>query len=291
MSDQDSQSGDSRPPRPPHEPPENRMWEVVNDESEDSPEEGGMSFLDHLEELRWTLVKCAAAFLVACVLIGVFVFQFADLLRWPYDFAMAKFDGVEDRLFVRGFMGAFSVMFQLFFLGGLCLSLPAMLYFLGKFVSPGMTASERKVLGPASAAAVVLFLSGASFSFFILLPAGLSASIYFSIQFGFDLLIDAASYYSLLLWATMGVGAAFEFPLLLLLLIHLGILGTEKLVTYRRHAIVGFLVLSAVVTPTPDPITFLFLAVPLQVLYEISIIVGRWVEKKREERMKILDVD
>jgi sec-independent protein translocase protein TatC len=267
------------------------MWEVVNDESEDSPEEGGMSFLDHLEELRWTLVKCAAAFLVACVLIGVFVFQFADLLRWPYDFAMAKFDGVEDRLFVRGFMGAFSVMFQLFFLGGLCLSLPAMLYFLGKFVSPGMTASERKVLGPASAAAVVLFLSGASFSFFILLPAGLSASIYFSIQFGFDLLIDAASYYSLLLWATMGVGAAFEFPLLLLLLIHLGILGTEKLVTYRRHAIVGFLVLSAVVTPTPDPITFLFLAVPLQVLYEISIIVGRWVEKKREERMKILDVD
>lgn len=267
------------------------MWEVVNEETEESGEEGGMSFLDHLEELRWTLVKCAAAFLLACVLIGIFVFQFADLLRWPYEFAMEKFPGVEDRLFVRGFMGAFSVMFQLFFLGGLCLSLPAMLFFLGKFVAPGMTPSERKVLGPASLVAFALFLTGASFSFFILLPAGLAAAIFFSIKFGFDLLIDAQSYYSLLLWATMGVGTAFEFPLVLLLLIHLGMVRTAVLSKYRRHAIVGFLVLSAVVTPTPDPITFLFLAAPLQILYEISIIVGRVVERKREERMKILEAE
>lgn len=279
-------------PDPGPEPLENRMWEVVDEETPEEESGGGaMSFLEHLEELRWTLMKCAAAFILACIVLAFFVFQFADLLRWPYDFAMAKFDGVEDKLYVRSFMGAFSVMFQLFFLGGFCLSLPAMLFFLGRFIAPGMSDSEKRLMLPGGIAAIFLFLIGSSFAFFILLPAGLTASIHFATRFGWDLLIDATSYYTLLVWASVGVGSAFEFPLLLLLLIHLGALRVVQLTHYRRHAAVGFLVLSAVVTPTPDPITFLFLATPLYILYEVSIAIGRRVERRREARMKILDLD
>jgi|TARA_B110000438_G_scaffold146580_1_gene141224 sec-independent protein translocase protein TatC len=241
-----------------------------------------MSFLDHLEELRWVIAKCFGVFLLSCLLVGVFVFQFADLLRWPYEFALRGQEGVDDTLYIRGFMGVFSVMLQLFFLGGLSISLPFMLLFLGKFIAPGLTLKERRMLLPGSLAAFVLFLAGASFSFWILLPAGLRASVMFSQMFGFELLIDASSYYGLLMWATMGVGAAFEFPLVLLLLIHMGVATTVMLKNYRRHAIIAFLVLSAVVTPTPDPITFLFLAIPLYVLYELSIFVGGKVERRRE---------
>lgn len=264
--------------------------EVLDVEDEDA-EPGAMTFLDHLEELRWTLAKCLGSFVIACILIAVFVFQFADLLRWPYDFAVRGFPEVNDELYIRGFMGSFSVMFQLFFLGGLALSLPFMLVFLGQFIAPGLTKSEKRMLLPGSIAAVVLFLTGATFSFFILLPAGLRASVMVSQLFGFNLLIDAPAYYGLLMWATAGVGAAFEFPLVLLILIHLGIVSTDLLAKYRRHAIVGFLALSAIVTPTPDPITFLFLAGPLWALYEVAILFGRRLEKRRKESLEAEEIE
>ncbi|MFP4282029.1 MAG: twin-arginine translocase subunit TatC, partial [Opitutales bacterium] len=249
--------------------PEQGDLERVEDEA------SGMSFLDHLEELRWTLLKCLGAFLAACVLIGLFLAKFASLLRWPFDFAtrgrpeMAFGDLINTEM-----LGAFSVMFQLFFVGGFIFSLPAMLFFIGQFIFPGLNTHERKILLPAALGAFGLFVTGATFCFFVLLPAGLRASFFMNDLLGFELILRASSYYGLLLWATMGVGAAFEFPLLLLVLIHLGVLTVDQLRHYRRHAIVGFLVLSAVVTPTPDPITFLFLAVPLYLLYEFSILVG-----------------
>lgn len=245
-----------------------------------------MGFLDHLEELRWTLVKCLGVFVLASVAIGVFLARFATLLRWPYEFAVAGREGMAfEQLVNTEMLGAFSVMFQLFFVGGFVLSLPAMLFFIGQFVLPGLNASERKVLLPGAVAAFVLFLTGALFSFFILLPAGLRASFFMNDLLGFELILRASSYYSLLLWATMGVGLAFEFPLVVLILIHIGVLTTEGLAHYRRHAIVAFLVISAVITPTPDPVTFLFLAGPLWILYELSILAGRRVQRKRQEAL------
>ena len=89
------------------------------------------------------------------------------------------------------------------------------------------------------------------------------------------------SYYGLLMWLVLGVGAAFEFPLLIILLIYMGIMSTALLCKYRRHAIVAIFIIAAVVTPTPDPITQTMFAVPLYVLFELSILVGRRVEKKR----------
>lgn len=284
---------------PPNDTPDSTEPEVLEivpgeeGEAIDSADDSGaaMSFLDHLEELRWALAKCLGAFVLACVLIGIFVFQFAHLLHWPYDWAVRDYEGVNDQLYIRSFMGSFSVMFQLFFLGGLSLSMPFMLFFLGQFIAPGLTKAEARMLLPGSIAAVLLFLCGATFSFFIILPAGLRASVMIAQLFQFELLIDAPSYYGLLLWATAGVGAAFEFPLVLLILIHLGLIKTATLCHYRRHSIVAFLILSAVITPTPDPITFLFLAGPLSILYEIAILFGRRLEKRRAESIEAEDTE
>lgn len=246
-----------------------------------------MTFLEHLEEMRWTIAKCLGTFLVACVLIGVFLPQFAHLALWPYEYAVSGLEGEDPRanLINTSFMGVFSVILQLCVIGGLALSLPFILFFLGQFVAPGLTRREQRLLFPACAISFLLFLLGATFSFFILLPAGLKASIYFNNLLGFELLLTAASYYGIVMWSTLGVGLAFQFPLALLILIFLGLLTTRQLRAWRSYAVVIFLVVSAGVTPTPDPFTFLMLALPLQVLYEVSIIAGIWIErwKARQE--------
>ncbi len=263
-------------------------WEGEEEDLEELEESGSMGFLDHLEELRWTIAKCVGAFFLGCIAVLLFLTQFAGLLRWPYEFAVrGREGGLFEGLINTSFLGVFSVVFQLMFIGGFALSLPFMLFFLGRFIGPGLKPSELRLLLPASLSAVALFLLGASFSFFILLPAGLRASIYFNDMLGFELLVTASSYYGLLTWATLGVGIAFEFPLILLILIYLEVLTPETLAKYRRHAFVLFLIISALVTPTPDPVTFLFLAIPLYILYEISIWFGRKVRDRVEKRRAI----
>ena len=93
------------------------------------------------------------------------------------------------------------------------------------------------------------------------------------------------SYYSLLTWLVLGVGAAFEFPLLIVIAVHFGLLRVETLRKYRRHAIVAIFLIAAVVTPTPDPFTQCLFAAPLYVLFEIAIIVGARVQARREARL------
>lgn len=242
-----------------------------------------MSFLEHLEELRWTLVKCVAAFLFACLLVGVFLTQSAALLRWPFTFAAAGRDSLlgTGELVTTSFFGSFSVVIYVLLVGGFALSLPFMLVFIGRFVAPGLTRRERRLLFPACLAGTGLFALGSSFSFFVLLPAALRAAFYLNELLGFTFLLTAASYYQLLAWAVLGVGLAFQFPLVLMLLIYLELVSTAQLRAWRRYAVVAFLALSAVVTPTPDPVSFLFLAVPLYGLYELSILCGARVERWR----------
>lgn len=242
---------------------------------------GTMSFLDHLEDLRWTLFKSICAFALAVIIVALFISQFSDLLRWPYDFAVRGRDLQMSGLINTSILGVFSVIFYLFLGGGLCLSLPFMLYFLGQFIAPGLEEKELRLLRPACMGAFALFISGALFSFFVLTPAALRASILFNDMLGFTPLWTASSYYAFVTWTTIGVGAAFQFPLVLLILVHLGLLSHAKLVAFRKYSVVVFLCICAVITPTTDPFTFLLLAIPLSILYELSIVGARRIERKR----------
>jgi sec-independent protein translocase protein TatC len=98
---------------------------------------------------------------------------------------------------------------------------------------------------------------------------------------GFVMRWTPGSYYSLLTWLVLGVGGAFEFPLLIVLLVYIGILKVSTLRHYRRHAIVAIFIIAAIVTPTPDPITQTMFAVPLYLLYEIAVLVGSRIEKRK----------
>ena len=269
-----------------------------------------MNFLEHLEELRWTLVKCFIALVVGCGLVMVSMKLFAGLLNWPLQIALGedvevvRFDGsgseigaLPDRdlnleegsgkerrrfgLITTTPMGVFSVILQVCFLGGLALSLPFILYFVGQFVAPGLTERELVVLKPGCAMAFFLFLIGSAFSFAVLIPASLRASIFFNELFGFQVLWSADRYYGLLVWMTVGIGFSFEFPLILVFLVYLGIIDIEQLKRFRPYSVVAFLGIAAIITPTTDPLTFMLLAVPMSLLYEISILISRRVERAK----------
>jgi sec-independent protein translocase protein TatC len=276
MKDDDA-SPSSLPPEPPL------------DEPLEEPEEAAMSFLEHLEDLRWTLVKSVAAFLVAALLVGVFLSQFADLLRWPFAFAVSGRDLEMSGLINTSILGVFSVIFYLLIGGGFALSLPLILYFCAGFIAPGLTDRERSLLRPACFGAFLLFLAGVAFSFFILVPAALRASIIFNELLGFAPLWTAASYYGLLTWMVLGVGIAFQFPLVLLILVFLDVLSHAQLVAFRKYSIVLFLSIGAIVTPTTDPITFILLAIPMSLLYELAIFGAKRLEKQRAAKAEAID--
>lgn len=261
------------------------------DTEEDQAERTGMSFLDHLEDLRWTIGKCFIAFFVAAVLVGVFLAQFSGLLQWPYEFAISGREMQMEGLINTSILGVFSVIFYLLIGGGFSLSLPFMLYFVAQFVAPGLTEKEMKILKPFCVMAFVLFLVGILFSFFILAPAAMRASIVFNELLGFTPLWTASSYYALLTWMVLGIGIAFQFPLVLMILIFIGLLNVQQLEAFRRYSIVVFLIVAALVTPTTDPFTFLILAIPMSILYEGAIMGGRRIERNRARQREIDGLD
>ncbi len=238
-----------------------------------------MGFFDHLEDLRWTLMKCVVTFLVFAALIGLFLSEFNEVLMWPLNSVQKSSASLE--LGTTSIMESFTVVIQMCFMGGFVLAAPFLLLFVGQFVSPALTERELKVVLPLCLAAMALFFCGAAFSFFLLVPNTLRVSMELNEYFGFVMRWTPGSYYGLLMWLVLGVGAAFEFPLLIVLLIYMGIMSTELLCKYRRHAIVVIFIIAAVVTPTPDPITQTMFAAPLYLLFELAIIVGRRVEKRR----------
>ncbi len=120
--------------------------EALEDTPEIGEEEGQMSFLDHLEDLRWTLFKSFCAFGLACIVVGLFLAQFSDLLRWPYEFALSGRNLEMSGLINTSILGVFSVIFYLLLGGGMALSLPFIMYFVGQFVAPGLNERELKLL-------------------------------------------------------------------------------------------------------------------------------------------------
>ncbi|MCB1120978.1 MAG: twin-arginine translocase subunit TatC [Verrucomicrobiae bacterium] len=245
-------------------------------------EEGHMTFLEHLEELRGVLFKCAGSFLLAFILVAVFFRKINAVLRIPLDRAMNN-HGIDQVVVTTTPFGIFSYLLQMGFLGALAISSPFILYFATTFVAPGLTTKEKRALLPGILMALVLLSMGSAFSYFILIPSALNVSIYLNDLLGVSLMWSVDRYMNLLLWMVLGVGLIFEFPLVIAILVFVGVLTVEQLRNFRRYAIVIMFVLAAFVTPTQDPFTMLLMAIPLCLLYEGSIIVSNFIEKKRKK--------
>ena len=240
-----------------------------------------MGFLDHLEELRGTLIKCAVVFAVWVGAIGWQLADAATLLNWPLEQVLVDFPHYRQALITNSPMGVFSVIINICVLGGVLMSLPFWLFFLGQFVAPALTAREKGLLVPTALSAFALFLGGAAFGYYLLAPSTIRVAFELNELMGYTVLWTADKYYSLLMWVVLGMGAAFEFPLLIVLANYMGLIEVATLRKYRRHAIVVIFIIAAVVTPTPDPLNQCIFAVPLIVLYEISIWVCTFTGKRK----------
>lgn len=249
----------------------------------DSPKGGKpMGFFDHLEDLRWTLMKCAVVYLISAVAIGYFMKEFNDVLLRPLTDLQKAYPDKAIEIGTNSIMESFTVIIQMCFGGALLPSVPFFMYFVGQFVAPALTKKELKLVLPLCFWAFVLFVIGSTFSFYLLVPSTLRVSIELNQMLGYAVRWTAGSYYSLLTWLVLGVGAAFEFPLVILLLVYIGLLKVATLRKYRRHAIVVIFIVAAVVTPTPDPVTQTIFAVPLYILFEIAVFLGARMEKRRK---------
>jgi len=264
-----------------HDDPENPTEDATLTEVVSPKAVKAMGFFEHLEDLRWTLIKCAVVYLVFAVLIGVFLMEFNNALLWPFTHVKKDYPTLVLDLGTTTIMEGFSIVVQICCAGALVPATPFFLYFIGQFVAPALTPKEIRLVLPICAAAFVLFVLGSVFSFFLLVPNTLRVTIELNEFFGFVMRWTAGSYYGLLTWLVLGVGAAFEFPLVILLLVYIGLLKVATLRKYRRHAIVAIFTVAAIVTPTTDPFTMTMLAIPLYLLYEIAILVSLRVERRR----------
>jgi sec-independent protein translocase protein TatC len=251
-----------------------------------NPREKPMGFWEHLEELRGTIMKSLAVFILFAAGVGYFATEFNHLLLWPLHFVAADYPTLETKLGTLSIMEVFNMIIQLCVFGGLLLAAPFILFFVGQFVAPALTEREMKIVLPLCLSAMVLFLIGAAFSFFLLMPSTIRVAIELNDAFDLENRWTAGNYYNTLTWLVLGAGGVFEFPLVIILLVWLGIMTTAFLRKHRRHAIVVIFIISAIVTPTPDPFTQTLFAVPLYGLYEIAVFVSTRVERRREAALK-----
>ena len=176
------------------------------------------------------------------------------------------------------------------FLGSLGLSLPIIMFFVARFIMPGLTKAELRMLTPGVIVGTTLFFIGSAFAFRFMLPMGIAFMAYMSNGMQLEMFPDAMSYYTMVIFVTIATGLTFELPLLEFILIYLGVLNVKWLKENRRMVFLIIIVFAAVVTP-PDVITQISLSVPLYLLYEIALRCGiiarkRKLAKEAEQRRK-----
>ena len=229
--------------------------------------------LEHLEELRWRLVKSAAALAIGAVVAFFFRDWLFELLESPYRRAIDDSDALAQFQVTEGF----SVAMRLALFGGTLLASPVLLYQIWAFVNPALTTRERKWTVPIVAALAVLFTGGVVFGY-VILPRGLDFLL--EIQSGLEPIIGVGSYISLTLRFLLVFGLAFEFPVFLFAAAATGLLSSRQLAQGRRWAVLIIVIVGAVVTPTGDPLTLMALSLPLYLLYEVTIWLVKLILRK-----------
>ncbi|MBI5415324.1 MAG: twin-arginine translocase subunit TatC [Candidatus Omnitrophica bacterium] len=225
-----------------------------------------LSFLEHFDELRSRLIKSLIAVAVAACLFYPFVDPVLAFLIRPV--GRVVFTSPAD---------AFAARFMLVVWGGVILALPVVLYQFWRFVSAALKEHERKYVSFFAPFSLVLFFAGGAFGYFVMIPVGMKFLLGFATDFMVPM-ITVQNYLSFVTTLVLAFGVTFELPLVLMFLAKIGIVTPAFLAQKRRHAIVIILIVSAVITP-PDAVSQMIMALPLVVLYELGIIVSRFVQR------------
>lgn len=321
-------------------------------------EEGGgpvKSFLEHLEDLRWTLVKVVMAVvigMIVCLSGSNYIF---DFLFWPLKKAqekrtspdaqvalilgtnqLAKFPatafpvagiatnrdsfyriqpveigtnqvlavvpepnppkeatyGMRVSVQVLGPAEAFNVAIQIMIYGGVTISAPFVILFLGQFILPALHVHEKRFLYRIAGAASVLFFAGVAFCYFVMMVVTLSATVEFAKWLGLGAdLWRATEYISFMCWFMLGMGISFQLPLVLLTLVKIGILDSTKLSQFRAYFYIAILIVAGFVTPDGNPLTMLLMSAPLIVLYEMTVVIAWWGARQDAAKAVVENAD
>lgn len=245
--------------------------------------ETGMTLVEHLTELRKRLIICVAAVGVGMI-IGFIAYEWIfNFLIDPYkDIANSENSVGGGRLLQTDPLEGFGVRLKTSGYAGIALAMPVLLWQVWRFVTPGLYPNERRYAVPFVISALVLFVLGAGLAYYTL-PQALDFLVGIAGD-GFITAFSAGKYFQLITYMMLAFGIGFEFPIVLVFLQLAGVIDAAALRKARRFAIVGICVLVAVITPSGDPYSMLMLSVPMVLFYEISILIGSAIAKRRAAR-------
>ena len=268
---------------------------VILDVIEDDVDSSKAPLMEHLLELRSRLVKCVLALVAGAVICIPFLRAILDALMWPFQLAITRYNltmeakglpAMDLNIIATHPLETFFVKLKLALFGGLLLAFPIIAYQLYRFVAPGLYKNEKGAFLPYLILSPLLFIMGASLVFFFVFPYVMEFAL--SQQQGLagggeiKLLTKISDYLKLAMTLFLAFGLSFQLPVVLSLLGRAGIVSAGALKRGRRYAVVGIAAFAAFVTP-PDPITQIVLASAIYLLYEISIICVKVVEKKPDQ--------
>ncbi|MEY8868855.1 twin-arginine translocase subunit TatC [Meridianimaribacter flavus] len=263
-----------------------------------------MSFLDHLEDLRWHIIRAIVAILIAGVVAFIFKgFIFETIIFGPKQMSfptyrilcdISTFVGVDTTFCADEFPfiiqnrtmgGQFSAHIWTSIYAGLVIAFPFVIYQFWKFISPGLHENERKHSRGFIIIASLLFFIGVLFGYYIVTPLSINFLGTYTVSQQISNEIDISSYISLVRSSSLASGFIFELPILIYFLTKIGLVTPEFLKKYRKFALVIVLILSAIITP-PDITSQVIVAIPILILYQVSIYISKFVVKKQNKKAK-----
>ena len=247
-------------------------------------------FLDHMEDLRWTLIKCGVVLIIA---MSAALWQrqpLMQLLEYPVHKAS---EAVGTRILLRSDspIDSFMISLKVAFFVGLIFALPFILFFIAEFVLPALTRKEKRLLAPVFTTGLILFLLGAAVSYLYLIPHMLVFFYKDALSLEISPFWTWNNYIRIFTWLTLGFGLMCELPLVILVLASLGIVSYQFLSSTRSYAVAIIMVLAMLVAPTPDPFTFIALSAPILLMYEACIWIVWLMESRRRKRDRQKDID
>ena len=266
---------------------------------------GEMTFIDHLEELRWHVIRSVIAVLIGAVVVFIYSdFVVDDILFAPTrsDFISARwlcslghkigigdtlcFPPVDAKFLENTMTGQFIASFTLAFIGGFILAFPYIFWEFWKFIRPALSEKELKKTRGVIFWVSLLFFTGVLFGYFILTPFMVNFYFNYKLSPQIQIMPSFSDYLENLIYTTAGIGVLFQMPLLVMVLARIGVVTGRFLRKYRRHAFVIILIAAAIITPSTDPFSLTIVTIPLYLLFEASIIIASRINKRQEKEQK-----
>lgn len=233
------------------------------------------ALLGHLDAFRSRIL----------IILGLLIlFTIAGFFFSDYILAVINAPFIESghRLNIFNITGGFIIRVKTSFGAAVLLVFPYLIYQIRKYISPKISIKSRRFFNISLISAILLFYSGIAFVYFIILPASIKILLGF-IGDEMTSTIGADDYVNFIMIFSFALGLLFDFPVIVMILTKIGILSPQLLIKYRRHAIVVIWIISAFVTPTPDPLNQALVAVPLMIFYEISVQGSKFIKRKKDE--------